>query len=276
MKYLSSFNALAAVVLLALGCACSSEEEPDMSFDGVINTKTLEMLVNETCAYDCIDYKKYEKSNEDYLNDTGEWVYKYEWPGDILPHPFYLENGHLITPFVYSPPINSIMMHFNYAWGLYCQYSGYDKTIAIEKPLMIDKKNHILSVTIPTDASSSDKYLNNTLKFKIHKANDSYLAFSLELPRYESDENGEITCANIAQKHNYIFKKRSINFTLSNRYQTFENSREAQLWMIKTMREYFGDSIDVSKYASHVLKDYIIDLAEMEEWVKKSHPVIAL
>lgn len=55
-----------------------------------------------------------------------------------------------------------------------------------------------------------------------------------------------------------------------NQYNVFENEGDAKLWMLKKMREYFGDTIDVYKYTSQGEKDRIIDLAELEYWINRS------
>lgn len=261
MKYLNYINALVAVVMLALGSACSSEEEPDMSFDGIINNEVLDKLVNETSEYVCIDEKFYTMSCEDYLNETGEW--------EEVIGPFFaarsqesgerwiLSNGQLIRAIPFSRELKE-------AWEIYCEQSGYDKTIALGQSISVDKEKYTLNLEPNTKYPGLHSH---HFIYNIHKADGKYLAVTHDYPEQGPNDKGEMVYHHLAYKYDYVFKKtKKPNM---NKYNVFKDSYEAELWMIKKMREYFGDTIDVYKYTSEGEKGRIIDLKKLEDELNK-------
>lgn len=261
MKYLNYLNALVAVVLLAMGCACSSEEEPDLSFDGVINAEALDELVNGPCAFDCIEERQYRKSCEDYLNGTGEWVLQDEPTFGMSRNSdsntsrirWIISNGQLITPIIFVTTTSSTDMDLIYGWKIYCKQTGFDKTFAFENSITVDKENYALN--------------SGRLIYKIHRVDDKYLAVSFDYPDRVLNENGEPIYGERAYKVEYLFKKASK--PNMEKFKIVEGVPEAQLWMVKTMREYFGDTINVYEYTSQGDKDRIIDLVEIEYWINR-------
>ncbi|MDE6334392.1 MAG: hypothetical protein K2L77_07070 [Muribaculaceae bacterium] len=268
MNYL---NTLVAVVLLTMGSACASEDELDMSFDGIINTEALNELVNGNCAYDCLDLKIFEKGYEEYVNGTGEWEWQdCQWGRSSLLGSWIIIDGLLIEPIILPSLSDPLSNCFETAWTIYCKQSGYNKVIATGRTIAVDKENFsLLTRPISSSAESSgDNDMNGALKYRIHKADNKYLAVSIVFPEQRLDENGELIC-NRVSKYDLLYKKTKAK-PQRNQYNVFENEGDAKLWMLKTMREYFGDTIDVYKYTSQGEKDRIIDLAEFENWINRS------
>lgn len=271
MKYLNYINAFVAVVMLALCSACSSEEEDiDLSFDGVIDNKVLDKLVNETSEYVCIDEKSYRMDCDDYLNGTGEWeevvgpwfVARSQESG----RRWILSKGQLIIPMGFVRSTGSTTMDFADAWDIYCKQSGYDKTIAVGRSISVDKEKH----TLNSEPNTEYPWLHSHyFIYNIHKADGKYLAVSHDYPEQGPNDKGEIVYRERAHKENLLFIK--VKKPNMKKFQVFENGEDATLWMIKKMREYFGDTIDAYKYTSEGKKGRIIDLVELEYWTKRSY-----
>ena len=269
MKYLNYLK-IFAVALLPLVCACSSEEEPDMSFDGVINNEVLDKLVNETSEYVCIDEKTYTMDCDDYLNGTGEW--------EELVGPWFaarsqesgrrwiLSKGQLITPMTFRRSTGATTMDLVDAWDIYCNQRGYDKTIAVGRSISVDKEKHTLNFEPNTEYPWLHSHY---FIYNIQKADGKYLAVTHDYPDQGPNDKGEIVYRERAHKEDLLFIK--VKKPNMKKFQVFENGEDATLWMIKKMREYFGDTIDVYKYTSEGKKGRIIDLVELEYWTKRSY-----
>ena len=75
------------------------------------------------------------------------------------------------------------------AWDIYCNQSGYDKTIAVGRSISVDKEKHTLNFEPNTEYPWLHSHY---FIYNIQKADGKYLAVTHDYPDQGPNDKGEI------------------------------------------------------------------------------------
>lgn len=241
-KTLVLYVALIATAVLG---ACSNDSDPqledmNLKFKGVVNSEMLSGIargeISIIAELDSIIVLEKE------LNSTSDW---YELKGIKKEG---VNNLKIIDGYSWKPMsflshcLSPILLYF--PWEIYCEKTGFNKTITILSRFEYDPVKQ--QVTI------------NNNNYDIEKAEDNALTISYTQNNWENE--------NILQKRilRYTILKNSVS---TDNYMLFNSENEAKLSIVRMMREYFGDFVNVNDYLPEKEKILypIINLALMEE-----------
>lgn len=234
-----------ALIAITLSGACSNDSDPqseDMNFKfkGGVNSEMLSGIARGEISIigELDSIIVLEKA----LNATSDW---YEVKGNKKEG---VNNIKIIDGYSWKPMsflshcLSPILLYF--PWEIYCEKTGFNKTITILSRFEYDPVKQ--QVTI------------NNNNYDIEKAEDNALTISYTQNNWENE--------NILQKRilRYTILKNSVS---TDNYMLFNSENEAKLSIVRMMREYFGDFVNVNDYLPEKEKILypIINLALMEE-----------
>lgn len=140
-----------------------------------------------------------------------------------------------------------------YPWKYYCKETGFAKSVQIVCDFEIDITNKRVEI---------DKCL-----YDIEKASGNEFTISRTSESMVPDpETYQPTPGLLKFVLCYI---RNTEGVVAGDYLFFDTAKDAKLAMVKMMRVYFGDTVDLGDYADEVSVNPIIDLAEVESYIRE-------
>lgn len=245
---------MVATIAVAL-CSCSSYEDPDDMFSSKIDENFLLSISRGE-----INVKLSGSENHEYIRsysaEEGQGVGKWEvseyigWRKGCVPYNFFIYNGsgwNVIDLYVSWGPLPTMLGDI---WQLYCKYANYTKSYTnflYRLPLVYDSKTKTITV--------------GGHELKVVGASKEYITCSQVSLGYGSTE---ITEFKSITKYNVY----SLDSAGMESRDFFESENEIKLYMVRLMREYFGDIIDES-YSDDMIyyKDTVFDLAKYEKYL---------
>ncbi len=153
-------------------------------------------------------------------------------------------HSYVATDF-YGHSIQPSLIYF--PWDIYCRETGYDKTVTIISSFDYNSDDRqIIIDEIPHDVEKAE---GNTL--------------NISLTSTHQNINGE----NILEKTVSYYTIRQQGEVNTDNLLPFNTEQEAKLAVVKMMRQYFGDFVNVNDYlpADKAIVHPVINLALMEE-----------
>ncbi len=243
---------IALLAMIATG-ACSYED-PDIAFKGNIDNNFLRSLARgeSSITLTKTGAKNYVMDYKKYLNGSGKWD---EEKGDILGggsagidqliiingrtwSPIYLFDRSTLAPSLILGP-----------WNVYRKRTGFDKEVYIACPIEYDEEAKTLKIKDHT--------------YSIEKAENKNLTLSIISEIYQLTDNYQWTITQ-ASKSIVFYKKSAMETPDMDKVLYFDSEKEAKLAMVKILREYFGDVINLNSFGNAFTLP-ILNLAQLEE-----------
>lgn len=248
MKSINKFLAIAVALLAMVAIsACSTNDEPVINkYQGNVDTDLLSALARgtEAISLDLDTTYTLEKDYDIAKGIDGEWknvVYDGWGAGSLI-----VKDGYVLRPLDLNGPVSRSILYL--PWELYCDETGYDKWFEVRSPFEYNAQE--LTVKI------------GKLEYNIEKADSTGLNISSLVER-EKPTLGLIKFVICYKKALYPFDDECRTVV--------DTEREGKIIMVKMLREYFGDILDLSKYELRFSNDTkfnlhpIIDLAALED-----------
>lgn len=254
-KITAMITAMIAVVVFS---ACQSYEDPDTAFKGKINDGFMNSMARgeTSVTFRQTDYLKYEMDYNAYQYRTGKWSEAKELGyGESTPGFFGLvvHNGKSWRPVKkYQDDTNCPSPLFD-IWKIYCELTGVYKEVFVACPITFDAEHK--------------KFTVEDAVYDVESAENNELVLSYEGLGYKPDnENKLVPCK--AYKYIVSYKKAAMEMPDLDNILYFGSDTEAKIAMIITLREYFGDEINLNHYHGNMLTYPIINLAKIEEHLR--------
>lgn len=254
-KISAMIAAMLAVVILS---ACSSYEDPDTAFKGKIDDGFMNSLARgeTSVTFRQTDYLKYEMDYDSYHNNIGKWhEVKELMDGESTPGFFGLviHNGKSWRPVkAYQDATNCPSPLFN-VWKIYCEETGVYKEVYVACPIRFDAEQKQFAVE---DAV-----------YVVESAENNELVLSYETLGYKPDSDNKLVPCK-AYKYIISYKKAAMEMPDLDNILYFGSDTDAKIAMVSTLREYFGDEINLNHYHGNMLTYPIVNLKKIEEYLR--------
>ena len=243
------------MLAMLLFAACQSYDDPDVAFKGNIDDGFLNSLARGESSISLTetDSRYYEKDYDNYRHNSGKWEEPKE---DLLGGGFRSKNL-IITEgkswsdvLLYNPSTLAPSL-VAYPWEIYCQKTKFDKKVYVACPVKYNATDKTLSIDDKT--------------FTVEKASDTELILSITGLLYKSNVSTGKLEPSKASKNILFYEKAAIETPDIDNAIYYDSNKNAKIAMVKMMREYFGDVINLNLYQGSMLSYPIINLAQLEE-----------
>lgn len=251
-------GAAVSFLMMALAvCSCSNDSKPEQTGMEDIDAVFLSGLARgEISTVFDLDKMEVLEKNYDPVNGVdGNWressLLGWEYPdySSIM-----VMSGSVWRP-IWLFHISAESSILYYPWKYYCKETGWTKAIRIAVAFEFDADNKKLRI----DKSSYD----------IEKADTKSITISSTLVR-EVPDNGDGDLVPGLLKFVLHYSRDSKAPDVDS-ILFFDSEKDAKLAMVRMMREYFGDKIDLcdyaeeDDYADRIFENPVIDLAALED-----------
>ncbi|MDE6333559.1 MAG: hypothetical protein K2L77_02820 [Muribaculaceae bacterium] len=249
-----------AIALLAMVAvsACSSYEDPDTAFKGKIDDGFMNSMARgeTSVTFRQTDYLKYEMDYNAYQYRTGKWSEAKELlDGESTPgiNGLTVLNGNSWRPVnryqIYTGCPSSLFS----VWTIYEELNGFNKAVYVSCPVEYNADNKTFKV--------------EDTVYNIEKATDNELVLSTEGLSYSMNNQHELVPSK-ATKYIMFYNKAAMEIPDIENCIYSESETNAKLQMVKILREYFGDEINLNHYHGNMLTYPIVNLKKIEEHLR--------
>lgn len=265
---------IAMIAMIAIS-ACSTQDEPEPKYKGNIDVNFLSSLARgeRSVIFDLDTLIIYEKNIDLAKGSSNEWQeisdlmigWSYKSPGAL-----HIISGQSWTPLrlfnITDPSILCL------PWDFYCQETGFKQKIMIASTFKFDPNNLVVTIgdtKYEVEKADGDKYNTST----IYETNLYDAGINEVIPILRKI----VSC--------YTIRTKEVD---PDEYLYFESENEAKIAMIRMMREYYGDVVNMmdivdEKYKDNYAEHPLLNLAAVEDdllngrdekysWYKQYYP----
>lgn len=268
MKHLFKILAMSVTLLAVIALpACTSDDGPIINDDqsAKIDVNFLKSLARGETAitFDADTVVWYSKVYDPLFGEVDTlqngWIENRNMPVDGWIWPVYsnitISDGYVWHKVNLSNSARNFSLVYE-PWKIYCKQTGYSKQIYVTCPLKFDAEN--IAITIYGD------------KYDVEQADETSLSISQTIANTDSeltDEQRDKTKLKTELRYKKGIKEEFDPELII----CFGSNKEAKIAMVRMMREYFGDIINLDDYSADnvyltigVDKRPVINLAQLE------------
>lgn len=258
MKLINKLMAMAiALLAMAAVSACSSEDDPNDAFKGNVDKNFMESIARgeTSITFNLNHINGYEMDYAAYQDGTGKWGTRKELDGPSISgiNGLTVLNGNSWRSVKRYQIYTGCPSPLFDVWTIYEELNGFRKGVYVSCPVEYNADNKTFKV--------------EDTVYNIEKATDNELVLSTEGLSYSMNNQHELVPSK-ATKYIMFYNKAAMEMPDIETCIYSESETNAKLEMVRILREFFGDEVNLNNYHGNMLTYPMVNLKTIEEHLR--------